>query len=61
MVRVAEETIVRIGQVPRHLGHPLFVWLTRHAGDCDRSGLELYVVFFVPSTVKKPAAASPPQ
>ena len=42
VVRVAEEAIVRIGQVASHLCHPWFVWLTRDAGDLHGAGLELH-------------------
>src|SRR4029453_10606859 len=38
---VAEEAIVRIGEIPRHLSHPDVVRLTREAGDLDGPRLEL--------------------
>src|SRR2546427_13116932 len=38
VVRVAEEAIVRVGQVPCHLCHPRFVRVTRDTGDLHGAG-----------------------
>ena len=41
VVRVAEEAIVRVGQVPCHLGHPRFVRVTRDTSDLHGASLSV--------------------